>query len=108
CRRYKISINNLVVNAPDGSFGGAPVKAGDRGQYLERLEEVIEFGAALGCRKAITCSGNVQPGLTRARMHANLENAFGQAAAIASKHGFTLLLEPLNTHMDHPGYYLDS
>jgi hydroxypyruvate isomerase len=108
CKRHGVTINNMVVNAPDGSFGGAPVKAADRNQYLERLEEVIEFAAAVGCRKAITCSGNLQPGLSRARMRANLEKALGEAVAIARKKSFTLLLEPLNTHVDHPGYYLGS
>jgi hydroxypyruvate isomerase len=108
CKAHGVTVNNLVVNAPDGSFGGAPVRAEDRGRYLERLEEVIEFAAPFGCRKAITCSGNVQPGRSRARMRANLEKALSQAAAIARKRGFTLLLEPLNTHVDHAGYYLDS
>jgi hydroxypyruvate isomerase len=108
CKKHGITINNMVVNAPDGSFGGAPVKAADRNQYLERLEEVIEFASAVGCRRAITCSGNLQPGLTRARMRANLEKALGEAVAIARKKRFTLLLEPLNTHVDHAGYYLDS
>jgi hydroxypyruvate isomerase len=108
CRKCGVAINNMVVNAPDGSFGGAPVKAGDRSRYLERLEEVIAFAGALGCRRAITCSGNLQPGLRRARMRANLEEALGRATTIAAKQGFTLLLEPLNTRVDHPGYYLDS
>jgi len=108
CNAHGVAVNNLVVNAPDGSFGGAPVRAEDRGRYLERLEEVIEFAVLFGCRKAITCSGNVQPGLTRSRMRANLEKALSQAAAIAGKRGFTLLLEPLNTRVDHAGYYLDS
>jgi hydroxypyruvate isomerase len=108
CQRHGITINNMVVNAPDGSFGGAPVRAADRNRYLERLEEVIEFARTVGCRKAITCSGNLQPGLSRSRMRANLESALGAATSIARKKGFTLLLEPLNTHVDHPGYYLDS
>jgi hydroxypyruvate isomerase len=108
CKRHGITINNMVVNAPDGSFGGAPVRAGDRNRYLERLEEVIEFAGAVGCHKAITCSGNLQPGVSRSRMRSNLESALGAAAAIARKKRFTLLLEPLNTHVDHPGYYLNS
>jgi hydroxypyruvate isomerase len=108
CKRHGVVINNMVVNAPDGSFGGAPVKAADRIRYLERLEEVIEFAGRVGCRQAITCSGNVQPGVSRNRLHAQLEKALGQAAAIAAKNNFTLFLEPLNTHVDHPGYYLDS
>ena len=108
CKQHGVTINNLVVNSPDGAFGGAPVRAQDRSRYLDRLEEVIAFADALGCRQAITCSGNVQPGLSRARMRANLERALGQAADIARKNAFTLLLEPLNTRVDHPGYYLDS
>ena len=41
-------------------------------------------------------------------MRENLENALGEAVGIAAKAGFTLLLEPLNTLVDHAGYYLDS
>ena len=108
CKQRGVTINNMVVNAPDGSFGGAPARAKDRTRYLERLEEVIDFAGTAGCRKAITCSGNLQPGLSRARMRANLEKALGEATSIAAKKGFTLLLEPLNTRVDHPGYYLDS
>ena len=108
CKQHRVAINNMVVNAPDGSFGGAPVRAADRSLYLERLEEVIEFAEAVGCHKAITCSGNLQAGCSRARMRSSLETALGAAADIARKKGFTLLLEPLNTHVDHPGYYLHS
>lgn len=108
CKQYGMTINNMVVNAPDGSLGGAPVRAQDRSRYLDRLQEVIAFSTRLGCSKAITCSGNVQPGSSRTRQRANLERALAQAAEIAQKHSFTLLLEPLNTLVDHPGYYLDS
>jgi hydroxypyruvate isomerase len=108
CAEYGVTVNNVVVNGPDGSTGGAPVCADDYNKYLERLEEVIAFTAAIGCKKGITCTGNLQPGLTRAQMRANLEKAMGDAAKIAEKHGFTLLLECLNTHVDHAGYYLDS
>ncbi|MHB0913031.1 MAG: hydroxypyruvate isomerase family protein [Armatimonadota bacterium] len=108
CTANGVSISNMVVNAPDGSFGGAPVDAGDLGKYLERLHEVIAFSKEAGIGMAITCSGNLVPGLTRAEMRANLERAWGEAASIAEKAGYTLVVEPLNTHVDHAGYYLDS
>ncbi|HIJ73620.1 MAG TPA: TIM barrel protein [Candidatus Hydrogenedentes bacterium] len=108
CEQAGVTVNNVVVNSPDGSFGGAPVLADDHTKCLERLEEVIEFANQIGCTKAITCSGNVAEHLSRSDMRGNLERALGDAAAIAEKKGFTLFLEPLNTHVDHPGYYLAS
>ena len=108
CAESGVTINNMVVNAPDGTHGGAPVCAEDRPKYLARLEEVIAFAGACGCRRAITCTGNLQSGVSRNRMRKNLEEALGQAAAVAAKHDFVLFLECLNTRTDHFNYFLDS
>ena len=58
CKTSGVSINNMVVNAPDGSFGGAPVDARDYNKYIDRLHEVIAFAGLVDCGMAITCSGN--------------------------------------------------
>lgn len=108
CDQYGVAINNLVVNSPDGRIGGAPVNAADLNKYLEGVEASIALAQSIGCHKGITCAGNLQPGLTRTQMHTNLEKAYGMAAEIAAKHQFTLVVEPLNTHVDHAGYFLDS
>ena len=108
CDQHGVAINNLVVNSPDGSTGGAPVNAADLTRYLERVEEMIAFAKAIDCHKGITCAGNLQLGLSRVQMRANLEKAYGLAAEIAAKHDFLLVVEPLNTHVDHAGYFLDS
>ncbi len=108
CGDSGASINNMVVNAPDGSFGGSPVDSGDFAKYIDRLHEVIAFSKAAGIGMAITCSGNLVPGLARPQMRANLEKAWAEAARIAEKESYTLVVEPLNTYVNHPGYYLDS
>ncbi|MDD3926042.1 MAG: TIM barrel protein [bacterium] len=108
CADTGVTISNMVVNAPDGSFGGSPVNAKELNRYLDRLHEVIHFSQKAGIAKAITCSGNLVEGLTAGEMHDDLERAWGEAAAIAAAAGFTLVVEPLNTLVDHPGYYLDS
>jgi hydroxypyruvate isomerase len=41
-------------------------------------------------------------------MRKNLEGALAEALPMAERADVTLLLEPLNTRVDHPGYYLDS
>ena len=108
CAEAGVTVNNLVVNAPDGSLGGAPVVAADRAKYMARLEEVIAFAKACGCSKGITCTGNVEPGVSRNQLRKSLEEALGRATAIAAKHDFVLLLECLNTRTDHFNYFLDS
>jgi len=84
------------------------VNTADHGKYLESVEAAIGLAKSINCHMGITCAGNVQLGITRTQMHAALEKAYGEAAAIAAKHDFTLVVEPLNTHVDHAGYYLDS
>jgi hydroxypyruvate isomerase len=108
CESTGVSITNMVVNAPDGSIGGSPVDAADFNKYIERLHEVIEFSQATGIDRAITCSGNLVPSLSRSQMRADLEKAYSAAADIASKSKYMLVVEPLNTYVDHAGYYLDS
>ncbi|MCE5198738.1 MAG: TIM barrel protein [Armatimonadota bacterium] len=108
CKASGVRVNNLVVNAWDGSFGGSPVDSNDHGKYLERFHEVMEFAKAIDCKMAITCTGCLVPNLSRHQMRANLEKVYGEAARIAQKNDFMLVVEPLNLYVDHPGYYLDS
>jgi len=108
CEATGVTINNLVVNAPDGSVGGGPVDSRDHGKYIDRLHEVIAFAKAAGIGMGITCTGNLVDGLSREQMRANLEKVYAEAAAIAAKNDFTLVIESLNTHVNHPGYYLDT
>jgi hydroxypyruvate isomerase len=108
CRRHGANLNDFAMHAWDGSIGGSPVKSGDRPQYLAQIAKMIEFAKEAGCARGITLSGTVDPTLSRAQMRGNLESALAEAAEIAAKADFTLLLEPLNTLVDHPGYYLDS
>lgn len=109
CEAAGMTLNNLVVNPPDdGTIGGAPVIAATRAKYLERVEATIAFAKAAGCSKAITCAGDEQPGMSRPAMRAAVEEALGAAAEIAARNDFTLLLEPLNTRVDHIGYSLNS
>ena len=53
-------------------------------------------------------SGDARPGVERSRQLDAITEALLRAAPIASTAGVRLLLEPLNTRVDHPGYFLDS
>jgi hydroxypyruvate isomerase len=108
CRQHGVSINDFALHAWDGSIGGSPVKAAEREVYLAQIRKMIAFAGAIGCTKGITLSGTVDAALSRSQMRENLAAALADAGEIAGRANFTLLLEPLNTLVDHPGYYLDS
>jgi len=108
CREKGIVVNDIVVNSPDGATGGALVSAVDREKYLARLRETISVARKLDCPKLITCSGNSLPGRPRSQQHRAMVQTLKKAAAIAAQEGVTLVLEPLNSLVDHAGYYLDS
>ncbi|MEN6450270.1 MAG: TIM barrel protein, partial [Thermoguttaceae bacterium] len=108
CEQHGVTLNDFAMHAWDGSIGGCPVQAQDRSRYLEQIRKTIDFAQQAGCRKGITLSGVVAPGLSRAEMRKTFEDALADAVRLAEKADFTLLLEPLNTLVDHPGYYLDS
>ncbi|MEN6521525.1 MAG: TIM barrel protein [Armatimonadota bacterium] len=108
CEQCGMTINNMVVNSPDGIVGGVIVDSRELNKYIDRLHEVIAFSRAAGISKAITCTGNMVDGLSRSQMRSNLMKAYSEAAAIAEKENYTLYIEVLNSYVDHPGYYLDN
>ena len=103
-----VVVNDIVVNAPDGSIGGSLTKAQDKSKYLERLKETIDISHQLNCKKLITCSGNEVAGISREAQISNMLNTLEEATKIAQKEDIVLLLEPLNSLVDHPGYFLAS
>lgn len=107
CRAEDLLVNDIVVNAPDGSIGGSLVSPDDRDKYLARLRQTISVAKQLNCRKLITCSGNRSGDQPASREREAITDTLGAAAEIAVQEGFTLLLEPLNSLVDHAGYYLD-
>lgn len=108
CRRLGVRLNDFSFHGWDGSLGGSPVRAETPDLYREQIRKMVSFAREAGCDKGIVLSGMSDPALSRERMRSHLEEALAGAVAIAAASGVTLLLEPLNTRVDHPGYYLDS
>ena len=108
CRSKDILINNIVANSPDGSIGGSLTDPADRPKYLRRVKETIRVAKDIGCDKIITCSGNWRSGVNLTDHRRSVHDSLRAAADIAEKEKVTLLLEPLNSLIDHPGYFVDS
>jgi hydroxypyruvate isomerase len=59
-----------------------------------------------GIPTLISTTGPDQDGLDRETQHENIVDVLSRVAPDAEEAGVTLALEPLNTEVDHPGYYL--
>jgi hydroxypyruvate isomerase len=108
CKDLNVTVTDLVVNSPDGLIGGFLTKPQDKAGYLERLKETIDIAKKLNCKKLITCTGNEISGQSFQHQFDSVVHTLSKAAELANKEGITLILEPLNSHVDHPGYFLTS
>lgn len=78
-----------------------------RTDYIEGLKESIEVAKFLGCKKLITQVGN-DLRTAREEQRKSLIEGLKACVPFLEKAGITLLIEPLNTFLDHKGYYLYS
>lgn len=72
------------------------------------IENALERVAPLDTDIMVITVGPERPALSRAAQHNAIVNVLRDAASAAAAHDVTLVIEPLNTRVDHPGYYLTS
>lgn len=77
------------------------------GPFFEGLDRAVEHARLLGCRRVVLGSGIGFPGAKRAQNLERLVEVFSQAVEQTSDSGVKLVLEPVNTRVDHPGALLD-
>ncbi|MDR1237965.1 MAG: TIM barrel protein [Propionibacteriaceae bacterium] len=78
-----------------------------QGEFLASLAESIEAASALGAGFVIVQTGQRRPGVSGAEQTEAVVQALKRAAQLAEGQPVALLLEALNSKIDHPGYFLD-
>lgn len=73
---------------------------------LQNVKESIEYGKELGCMTFIGLSGDVET-KTDSQKNIIIDN-LKRVAELLEKENATIVLEALNSIVDHKGYYLDS
>jgi len=74
--------------------------------FVAAVRETIPVAKRLGCPTLIATVGNEQPGLSHWQMHDSIVAGLEAVAADVEQAGVTIALEPLNTLVNHKGYYL--
>ena len=76
--------------------------------FLEGLRRSIEVAHRLGAPALIAQAGIDRPGHSRAEQRAALVGCLARAAEVLAGSNVVLMVEPLNTRVDHVGYFLPS
>ena len=74
-------------------------------KYIDGLKESIDAAKKLGCTRLISQTGN-DTGKSRQHQQEAMINGLRTCAPLLEESGITLVVEPLNTRVDHKGYYL--
>ena len=76
-----------------------------RDLWLTSLRETCEAAVKMGVKRAITQVGN-DTGAPREVQHTAIVETLKAAKPILEQYGVTVMPEPLNVKVNHPGYYL--
>ncbi len=91
-----LSICTTEFNLTDPSY---------RQAFVDGVRESCVAAERMGVRRMITQVGK-DTGAPRAEQHASIVAGLREAAPVLEQYGVTLMIEPLNTYVNHPGYYL--
>ena len=109
--------NDIGIAAFVGNTEGQMVNPADNEDLITGIGQSIEIAKKLQCNNLLLTTNilgedrSVMPtpaGLTDADKKKNIEIVLSRLALIAEKYGITMVLEPLNVLVDHPGYFLDN
>jgi hydroxypyruvate isomerase len=113
-------VEQVLFNLPPGDWAagerGLACLPGRRGEFAESVEQALAYALQLDCRR-LHCMAGLSPkgtscgarpaGVAEAELEAtyiaNLRHAADRLASI----GVTVTIEPINSRIDMPGYWLD-
>lgn len=78
----------------------------DRDRAIADIERSIDFCETLGCPNLIVTVGPDQNGIDRSTQYDAIVDVLSTVARRAEDADVTLVVEPLNVRIDHPGYFL--
>jgi hydroxypyruvate isomerase len=98
---------DTIIGTPD--WVRRPVSMVDpahREAFLADIRKAIAFAKKLECPQIILMSGNAIPGRTYDEQYASLLEGAKRAAELAAAEKLNLIFEPLNSKVNHKGYFL--
>ncbi|MEZ5352520.1 MAG: TIM barrel protein [Bryobacteraceae bacterium] len=107
-RSYRMTID-LISAVPEWrTMPVSMVNPAHREALLAEVERQLARARKLDAPMALLMSGNTVAGLSPESQWTSLVESAKRCGDLAAKFGVTLIVEPLNTRVDHPGYFLNN
>lgn len=104
-------LTQVLFNLPPGDWAagerGLACHPGREAEFREGLELALDYARSLGCTRLHALSGLALPDVPPAQLEATYRANMQVAARRCAEAGVTLLMEPINSKVDMPGYWLD-
>jgi hydroxypyruvate isomerase len=111
----RLSANGMkwvLFNAPPGNAEaaerGIASLPGREAEFDAGITRALEYLAVTGCQRVHVMAGLLPPGVDRDRHLEKYVANLAHAAKRLADVGATVMIEPINTRVDVPGYLLDS
>src|SRR5258707_13241907 len=83
------------------------VDPADRAAFLAEIQASTEAAQRFETTRLVTLTGNELPHIPREAQHKSIVEGLKRAHDVVAPRGVTLIVEPLNTLVNHQGYYLN-
>ncbi|TVK90577.1 putative hydroxypyruvate isomerase [Bagarius yarrelli] len=114
--REETGLHVALINTPPGDvkngelgLGAVPGREQD---FRQGLAQAVQYAKALDCKRIHVMAGRVPAGAKLSEVGLEMERIFVQnlkhAANVLSKEGIMGLIEPINTRITDPEYFLNS
>lgn len=106
----------LELGIFQGNIDGRMIDPADRDVYISGVKESLKTAQELGCRHLFVMTDILKEDRTVSEppydipeedKQANIRYILNALKPYAENYGITLVIEPLNTYVDHKGYYLN-
>ncbi len=105
-RSLKLGMDTISSTPNWGREPISMVDPAQRDNLLKEVEKNLVFAQKLEIPMALLMSGNAIAGRTYEEQWASMVEGAKRAADLAAKAGIILIVEPLNTKVNHKGYFL--
>jgi hydroxypyruvate isomerase len=104
-------LEQVLFNLPAGDWA-----AGERGlaclpqrhgEFAESVERALEYAVILDCQRVHCMAGLAPKGFSEVELEENYIANLRYAADRLATVGVTVMIEPINSRIDMPGYWLD-